>query len=96
MSLSLENEQNIYESNARFHICKNGFYMDFQTFLMLLTTCLTTVTSILLLTETIGILNNVKILIDGSDERKCRKRNSMNYNNCSIIYPGNMTLLLQT
>lgn len=32
MLLSLENEQSIYESNARFHICKNGFYMDFQTF----------------------------------------------------------------
>ena len=90
MLLFLENEQKIYRSNAQLHIflIQNGFYINFhRRFLSLLTTYLATLTSTLLSSGTIGIVNNENILTDGSDERKYLER---------FIYAGNMILLLQT
>ena len=46
------------------------FTSIFRRFLLLLTTYLATLTTILLLTGTIGIANNGNILTDGKDERK--------------------------
>ena len=69
-----ESKQKIYRSNARLHIflIQNGFYIDFQTFFVVvnLTTYLATLTSILLLTDAIRIVNNGNILTDRADERK--------------------------
>ena len=46
------------------------FTSIFRRFLLLLTTYLATLTSILLLAGTTGIVNNRKILTDGTDKRK--------------------------
>ena len=46
------------------------FTSIFRHFLLLLTTYLAAVTSILLLTGTIGIVNNGNILTDETDKRK--------------------------
>ena len=46
------------------------FTSIFRRFLLLLTTYLATLTSILLLTGTIGIVNNGNILTDGTIETK--------------------------
>ena len=42
----------------------------FRRFMLFLTTYLATVTTVLLLTGTIGIVNNGNILTDGTDKRK--------------------------
>ena len=46
------------------------FTSIFRRFLLLLTTYHATINSILLLTGTIGIVNNGNILTDGRDKRK--------------------------
>ena len=48
----------------------NGYSIDFQSASIVLHYPLATVTAILLLTGTIGIVNNGSILTDGWDERK--------------------------
>ena len=42
----------------------------FRRFMLFLTTYLATVTTVLLLTGTIGVVNNGNILTDGTDKRK--------------------------
>ena len=48
---------------------------------LLLTAHLASITTVLLLTGTIGIVNNGNILTDGRNERKYLRRNTMNFNN---------------
>ena len=69
MLLFLEQLQKRYRSNARLHIflIQNGCY---RRFLLLLATYLATITTISLLTGTIGIVNKENILTERTDERK--------------------------
>ena len=50
------------------------FAQNFRFFMLFLTTYLATVTTILLLTDTTGIVNNGNILKDGTDNRKCLEK----------------------
>ena len=72
MLLSLKNNQKRYRSNARLHILliQNGFHINFQMFSAVAKDLPSKITSILLLTGTIGIVNNRNILTDRTDERK--------------------------
>ena len=64
-----------------------------------MTTYLASITVILLLTDTSGIVSNRDILTDRRDERDTWRKTIINYNNknnCRFIYAGNMILLLET
>lgn len=76
---------------------KMCFISIFKCLQLLLLTYLVTVTVILLLTGTIGNVNNGNILTDRTTNRKYLEKNAMNYNNnnCRFIYAGYMILLLQ-
>ena len=50
------------------------FAENFRFFMLFLTTYLATVTTILLLTGTTGIVNNGNILKDGTDNTKCLEK----------------------
>ena len=77
---------------------KMCFISIFRCLQSLIITYLVTVTVILLLTGTIGKVNNGNILTDRTTNRKYLEKNTMNYNNNNwrFIYAGYMILRLQT